>query len=427
MEQGTIASWEVKVGDAIKNGTVLAQVQTDKAVVAFESMEEGFVAKILIPAGVEDVKVNSPALIVVQEEADVAAFAKWTPGGAAPAAAAAPVAAGVPSAATPAAAAPTPASAPTVTSGRVFATPLAKKVAAEQGVALAQVKGSGENHRILSADVREHKASAPAAVAVAVAVPTTVAAASQSVPAEAKKPAAAPAGVPGQYVDEPVSTMRKVIAQRLTQSKQTIPHYYLTSKINVDSLMKTRSTFNKMLPENEKLSINDFIIKASALALKAHPDVNSAWMDTYIRRYNYVDVSVAVATPNGLITPIIQDADIKGLKAVAADARGLYAKARAGTLKPEEFQGGTFTISNLGSFGISEFSAIINPPQAVILAVGGVEDVVVATGDEAKPFKSTKVLTVTASCDHRVVDGAVGAQFLKTLKDLIENPMKMLL
>jgi pyruvate dehydrogenase E2 component (dihydrolipoamide acetyltransferase) len=231
----------------------------------------------------------------------------------------------------------------------------------------------------------------------------------------------------GHYVDEPLSNMRKVIAARLTQSKQEVPHYYLTSTINVDNLMAVRKTFNSQLGDEDKLSINDFLIKACASALKAHPDVNAAWMDTFIRRYNYVDISVAVATPNGLITPIVQDADIKGLKAISGDAKVLYAKARAGTLQPSEFQGGTFTISNLGSFGISEFSAIINPPQAVILAVGGVEDVVVATGDEAAPFKSTKVLTVTASLDHRVVDGAVGSQFLKTLKDYIEDPMKMLL
>jgi pyruvate dehydrogenase E2 component (dihydrolipoamide acetyltransferase) len=255
-------------------------------------------------------------------------------------------------------------------------------------------------------------------------------AATASAPATAVEAPASAAAAPApssDHVDTPLSNMRKVIAARLTQSKQEVPHYYLTSKITVDTLMDVRKKFNGLLPDGEKLSINDFIIKACATALRQHPDVNSAWMDTFIRQYNYVDISIAVATPNGLITPILADADIKGLASIGREAQGLYAKAKEGKLQPHEFQGGTFTISNLGSFGISEFSAIVNPPQAVILAVGGIEDKVVPTGNDEAPFKATKVLTVTASLDHRVVDGAVGAQFLKTLKDLLEDPMKMLL
>jgi len=439
MEQGIIASWEVKVGDHVKPGTILAQVETDKAVVAFESVEEGYVARILVPAASGDTKVGLPVLVICEEQADVGGFASFG-SAAATAAPANPAPTKAASTAAPAASStsePSTAASPVINTGRVVASPLARKVAEEKGINLSQVPGTGPNHRVLAADVKEFvPAKATQAAPAQVATPTITveapkaAAAPKAVSVDTPTPSAPATAAPvasGEHVDTPLSNMRKVIANRLTQSKQQVPHYQLTTRITVDNLMKVRATFNKDLPDNEKLSLNDFVIKACAVALKAHPDVNSAWMDKFIRRYNYVDISVAVATPSGLITPIITDADIKGLRAIASDGRGLYAKARAGTLQPHEFQGGTFTISNLGSFGISEFTAIINPPQAVILAVGGIDDKVVATGDEKAPFKSTKVLTVTASLDHRVVDGAVGAAFLATLKSLLENPMKMLL
>ena len=422
MEQGVIVSWEIQEGEEVTPNSILAQVEPDKAVVAFESVEEGYMAKILVPAGAGDTVVGVPVCVICEEEEDIAAFANFTleaqpeatPEPAAPAATPTPA----PAASAPSTPAPAQA-APSNSGDRVFATPAARKAATAQGYNINEISGTGPSGRVVSADVAEFTPQA-----AQVSTPAPAAAAAVAAPA-----AAAPveASATGEHEDLPLSNMRKVIAQRLTQSKQEVPHYYLTSKITLDNLMKVRTKFNQDLPEGEKLSINDFIIKASAVALRKHPEVNSAWMDTFIRQYNYVDISVAVATPNGLITPIIQDADIKGLSGIGSTARGLYAKAREGTLQPSEFQGGTFTVSNLGAFGISEFSAIINPPQAVILAVGGLEDKVVPTGDAEAPFKNTKVLTVTASLDHRVVDGAQGAQFLKTLKTLLEDPMKMLL
>jgi len=240
----------------------------------------------------------------------------------------------------------------------------------------------------------------------------------------------APPSPAGWYTDIPHTNVRKVIAQRLLQSKQTIPHYYLSVDCSIDEVMKVRAQLNAKLDEKEKLSVNDFIVKASALALRKVPAVNSSWMDTAIRQYNYVDISVAVATPTGLITPIVKDADLKGLLQISSDVKRLAAKAKENKLAPEEFQGGTFTISNLGMFGVKTFSAIINPPQACILAIGAAETRVVPNeGKDAaeKPFKTAKVMSVTMSCDHRVVDGAVGAQWLQAFKNLLENPLNMLL
>jgi len=424
MEQGTIAGWDVNVGDEVAVGDPLAQVETDKATVAFDSTEEGFIAKILVPAGSVDVPVNTPVAILVEEEEAVAAFANYTTEGAA-AAAAAPAdtgAAPVTSAATPSSSAAPASAAPVRTQGeRVFASPLARKLAGEKNIDIAAVPPTGPNSRVVAADVQEFSPAAAQTVATPVAAEPVVAAAT---------PAAAPvaevtAAPGGAYEDVPVSQMRKVIAQRLTQSKQTIPHFYLTSDINVDNLMKLRTELNNT--SDVRFSVNDFLIKACALALKKHPECNSSWQETSIRVPSYVDICVAVATPKGLLTPIIPDTDLKGMEAIATEGKDLYARARDGKLQPHEMIGGTFTISNLGGMGIKEFSAIVNPPQACILAVGGIDTRVVPTGDAEQPFGTSKFLTVTLSCDHRVVDGAVGAQYLATLKDILQNPIKMLL
>jgi pyruvate dehydrogenase E2 component (dihydrolipoamide acetyltransferase) len=280
-------------------------------------------------------------------------------------------------------------------------------------VDLSQVTGTGPNHRIVKADVEEFAVAQPQARAE-----------------QAKSPASAPAG---DYVDLPHSNMRKVIAQRLMQSKQTVPHYYLTVEVGMDRLLQLRSELNTKAPEGSaKVSVNDFVVKASALACRAIPQVNSSWTDTAIRTYNYVDVSVAVATPSGLITPIVKDADLKGLGAIARDVKRLAEKAKANTLQPAEFIGGTFTISNLGMMGVKSFTAIINPPQACILAVGSTEQRVVPNpkfkGEEGgEKYSTASVMSVTLSCDHRVVDGAVGAQWLKAFKGYLEDPITMML
>jgi pyruvate dehydrogenase E2 component (dihydrolipoamide acetyltransferase) len=420
MEQGTIASWELNEGDEVSPGDALAQVETDKATVAFESVEAGFLAKILVPGGTADVPVNSPVAVVCEEAEDVAAFTNFVLG-AAPASEASVPAATASSSSAPVAT-PTPAAVAS-SGGRVFASPFARKLAAEQGLDIRLVPGTGPEGRILAADVKEYKPSvsvsapAPAPVVEAKATPVAVA-----------RPTPQPqvsAAAPGDHTDIPLTQMRKVIAQRLTQSKQTTPHFYVTTDINVDKLMKLRAELNT--DSDVRFSVNDFLIKASALALKAHPECNSSWMETFIRQNNFVDISVAVATPKGLLTPIIKDTDLKGMSAIANEGRDLYARARDGKLQPDEIIGGTFTISNLGGRGVKEFSAIVNPPQACILAVGGIDHRVVPSGDAEQPFTTAKMLTVTLSCDHRVVDGAVGAQFLQTLKALLETPMKMLL
>jgi len=430
MTQGNILEWKVKEGDHIKAGSVLADVETDKATVPFESVEEGYIAKILVPAGSNDIPVNKLVAILVENPEDVAAFKDYQ-GGDAPAPPAKPKEAKqqpspqaqqtpteAPAATHSAPSAAAAPSAPVSSSAgeRVAASPLAKMLASEKGVDLRQVSGTGPNNRIIAADVREFQGrpTAPAATPVTV-MPTTP---------------AAPPSPAGWYTDIPHTNIRKVIAQRLLQSKQTIPHYYLSVDCNIDEIMKIRAQLNAKLDEKEKLSVNDFIVKASALALRKVPAANSSWMDTAIRQYNYVDISVAVATPTGLITPIVKDADLKGLLQISSDVKRLAAKAKENKLTPEEFQGGTFTISNLGMFGVKTFSAIINPPQSCILAIGAAETRVVPNeGKNAAetPFKTAKVMSVTMSCDHRVVDGAVGAQWLQAFKNLLENPLNMLL
>ncbi|XP_033182235.1 LOW QUALITY PROTEIN: dihydrolipoyllysine-residue acetyltransferase component of pyruvate dehydrogenase complex, mitochondrial [Anabas testudineus] len=429
MTMGTVQRWEKKVGEKLSEGDLLAEIETDKATIGFEVQEEGYLAKILVSEGTRDVPLGMPLCIIVEKESDIAAFKDYVATGVAevstpsPAPVAAPIAAPAAAALSPAPAAPT-AAAPR--KGRVFVSPLAKKLAAEKGIDLALVSGSGPEGRITRKDI-ENFVPPKAAPAVA-AAPTPAA-----VPAAPARAAGswAPAGT---FTDIPISNIRKVIAQRLMQSKQTIPHYYLSVDVNMDQVLELRKELNAVSfclyidvqRTNIKLSVNDFIIKASALSCLKVPECNSSWMDTVIRQNHVVDVSVAVSTASGLITPIVFNAHTKGLAAISSDVSALAAKAREGKLQPHEFQGGTFTISNLGMFGIKNFSAIINPPQACILAVGGSEKRLLPADNE-KGFDVASMMSVTLSCDHRVVDGAVGAQWLAEFRKFLEKPITMLL
>ncbi|XP_037126433.1 dihydrolipoyllysine-residue acetyltransferase component of pyruvate dehydrogenase complex, mitochondrial isoform X3 [Syngnathus acus] len=420
MTMGTVQRWEKKVGEKLSEGDLLAEIETDKATIGFEVQEEGYLAKIMVSEGTRDVPLGTPLCIIVEKESDIAAFKDYVETGIAeistppPAPAAAPVAA-------PPTQAPAPAAAPSLTpeasaprQGRVFASPLAKKLAAEKGFDLAQIAGSGPDGRITRKDIDNF---VPAKVAPAVPAPTPAAPA----------PAGVPAAPAGTFTDIPISNVRKVIAQRLMQSKQTIPHYYLSVDVNMDQVLELRKELNEEVKARSiKLSVNDFIIKASALACLKVPECNSSWMDTVIRHNHVVDVSVAVSTANGLITPIVFNAHTKGLAAISGDVSALAAKARDGKLQPHEFQGGTFTISNLGMFGVKNFSAIINPPQSCILAVGGSEKRLLPADNE-RGFDVASMMSVTLSCDHRVVDGAVGAQWLAEFRKFLEKPVTMLL
>ncbi|KAL6071544.1 hypothetical protein STEG23_024515, partial [Scotinomys teguina] len=414
MTMGTVQRWEKKVGEKLSEGDLLAEIETDKATIGFEVQEEGYLAKILVPEGTRDVPLGSPLCIIVEKQEDIAAFADYRPTEVtslkpqAPPPVPPPVAAVPP---TPQPLAPTPSALPAGPKGRIFVSPLAKKLAAEKGIDLTQVKGTGPEGRIIKKDIDSFVPSKAApAPAAAMVLPG---------------PRAAPTPT-GVFTDIPISNIRRVIAQRLMQSKQTIPHYYLSIDVNMGEVLLVRKELNKMLEGKGKISVNDFIIKASALACLKVPEANSSWMDTVIRQNHVVDVSVAVSTPAGLITPIVFNAHIKGLETIASDVVSLASKAREGKLQPHEFQGGTFTISNLGMFGIKNFSAIINPPQACILAIGASEDKLVPADNE-KGFDVASVMSVTLSCDHRVVDGAVGAQWLAEFKKYLEKPITMLL
>lgn len=311
----------------------------------------------------------------------------------------------------------------------MFISPLARRLAAEGGVDVAALagRGTGPRGRVVADDVREFIASgAPKTVAASAAADAGVGA---SAAAAAASPVSFDSRATQGFTDVPHTNMRRVIASRLTEAKQTVPHYYLTTDVTIDNLLALRSRLNAALPDGERLSVNDFVLKASALAMRAVPEVNSSWMDTAIRQYDYVDISVAVAVESGLVTPIVRDADKLGLSGISASVRQLVAKARDRKLMPEDYQGGTFSVSNLGMFGVKSFSAIINPPQAAILAVGAASKRVVPNDDPDSDavYKHATVMSCTASCDHRVVDGAVGAQWLGAFKGFMENPETMLL
>lgn len=425
MTMGTVQRWEKKVGEKLSEGDLLAEIETDKATIGFEVQEEGYLAKIMIAEGTRDVPLGTPLCIIVEKESDISTFADYVETGvaASPPPAPTPVAAPAPA---PAPAAPTaaPATAPAAPrKGRVFASPLAKKLAAEKGIDIAQVTGTGPDGRVTRKDIDSFVPLKPTPAPAAAPAPAAPTAPTPSPPA-----APAFAAIPtGTFTDIPISNIRRVIAQRLMQSKQTIPHYYLSIDVNMDQVLELRKELNaEVKADNIKLSVNDFIIKASSLACLKVPEANSSWMDTVIRQNHVVDVSVAVSTPMGLITPIVFNAHIKGLATISKDVAILAAKAREGKLQPHEFQGGTFTISNLGMYGIKHFSAIINPPQACILAVGGSEKRLLPADNE-KGFDVASMMSVTLSCDHRVVDGAVGAQWLAEFRKFLEKPFTMLL
>ena len=425
MEEGTLAKWLVKEGDKVKSGQVMAEIETDKATMEFEAVDEGVIGKILVAEGTSGVKVNTPIAVLVEEGESLSA---------APAKASAPP---VVAASTPIAAA-APAGSPVVTtppapktSGiRVFASPLARRIAAEKGLDLTKVHGSGPHGRIVRSDV---EGASPIAVAAAPAL----SAAPAGAPATSLAPAKtlAPTGMGAEQVmkmyadraftEVPLDGMRRVIAARLTEAKQTIPHFYLRREVRLDALMAFREQLNKGLEaRGVKLSVNDFIIKACALALQAVPDANAVWAGDRILKLQPSDVAVAVAVDGGLFTPVLKDAEKKTLSVLSAEMKDLATRAKTKKLAPHEYQGGSFAISNLGMMGVENFDAVINPPHGAILAVGaGLKKPVVMKDGS---LGVATVMSMTLSVDHRVIDGALGAEFLKVVVELLENPLAML-
>ena len=418
MEEGTLAKWLVKEGDTVSSGDLLAEIETDKATMEFEAVDEGIVGKLLIAEGTEGVKVNT-AIAVLLEEGESASDI-----GAAPAKAAeAPKAADAgkeeaPKAAADAPAAPAPA-APKKDGARIFASPLARRIAADKGLDLTQITGSGPKGRIVKADVLEAKPSAAPTAQAAAAAPAA------AMPSSPSADMVARAYEGRTYEEISLNGMRKTIAARLTEAKQTVPHFYLRRDIKLDALMAFRAQLNKQLEgRGVKLSVNDFIIKATALALQAVPTANAVWAGDRVLQMKASDVAVAVAIEGGLFTPVLQDAEMKSLSALSTEMKDLAARARDRKLAPHEYQGGSFAISNLGMMGIDNFDAIVNPPHAGILAVGaGVKKPVVGADGE---LTVATVMSVTMSVDHRVIDGALGAELLKHIVDNLENPMAML-
>jgi pyruvate dehydrogenase E2 component (dihydrolipoamide acetyltransferase) len=421
MEEGTIARWLVKAGDEVHSGDVLAEIETDKAVMEFEAVDEGKIASIDVPEGQEGVKVGTViATIAGEDEAPAPRTKVEAPKTAEPAEKAAkpaPTKAAEPAAPQPAPKAEgpapaKPASAPAHKGERVIASPLARRVAAQKGIDLHAVKGSGPNGRIVRADVEGAPASAPAAQ------PAAAASASEKPQAAS----AAPGEIPHEVIK--LTAMRKTIARRLTESKQTIPHYYLTIDCRLDALLEARAQMNEALkPRGIKLSVNDLLIKALGAALVAVPDANVRYTEEAMLKFSRVDISMAVAIPGGLITPVIVDVAGKSLSAIARETQDLAGRAREGKLTPEEYQGGTASISNLGMYGIRQFEAVINPPQAMILAVGAGEKRPWVLDDQVK---MATILTATGSFDHRAVDGATGAELMEAFKRSVEAPIGML-
>jgi pyruvate dehydrogenase E2 component (dihydrolipoamide acetyltransferase) len=440
MTEGNLARWLKKEGDEVHSGDVIAEIETDKATMEYEAADEGRLGRIIVPEGAQGIKVNQPIALLLEEGEDPAALDKLAAvagGSSVPAAAAPPAPAAMPiaPAVVAANAEPAPAAAPASSSGngaaRIFASPLARRMAHHAGLDLAALRGSGPQGRIVKADVEAALAqpgaaqAAPATAAPLPAVGTAApvaAAAPVFAPVFAKQQVVALAGNP-PYTEKPHSSMRRVIARRLAESKQTVPHFYLTIDCAIDELLSVRKTLNAK-SDAYRISVNDFAIRAAALALRQVPAANASWSDDAILLWQRVDIAVAVALDDGLITPIVKAADQKGLAQIAAETKDLAARARAGKLKLEEFQGGTFSISNLGMYGVREFAAVINPPQGCILAVGAGEQRPIVQGGQ---LAVATVMTCTLSCDHRVVDGAVGAQFLAAFKKLIEDPLTMLL
>lgn len=394
MEDGTIVSWFVKVGDTVKSSEMIADVETDKATMELENFEKGEVLHLNVAEG-ETVPVETVIAIIGKKGEDFQHLLEEAPAAAAPAVetpAATPAAETPAPVATPAPAASTPST--TSNNGRVFASPLAKKMAEDRGIDLSTVVGSGDNGRVTKKDIENYK-GAPAANTAAVGVES--------------------------YEEVPVSQMRKTIAKRLAESKFTAPHFYLTKEIKMDAALAARKRMNEYA-EN-KISINDLIVKAAAVALKKHPNINSSWLGDKIRRNHHVHIGVAVAIDDGLLVPVVRFADSKSLSQIGSEVRDLAGKAKNKELQPKDWEGNTFTISNLGAFGIDEFTAIVNPPDACILAIGSSKETIIVENGEMRPGH---VMKVTLSCDHRAVDGVTGANFLKTFAELLEEPVRLL-
>ena len=439
MEKGNLAKWLKKEGDKVKSGDVIAEIETDKATMEVEAVDEGTIVKILVPEGTQDVAVNDVIAVLAGEGEDVksagaaasappkAAAEKAAEAPAAKPAAAAPPQAAAPAAKAPAAAAPAPqAAAPAAQANghaRIFSSPLARRLAKDAGIELARVTGSGPHGRVIARDVEQAKSG-------------------KGLKAPAAAPSAAPGIAPsmsdqqiralfedGSYEVIPHDGMRRTIAQRLTASVQTVPHFYLTMDCDIGKLLEAREEINAAAPKDKekkplyKLSVNDFVIKAMAIALQRIPNCNVSWTEAGMLKHKHSDIGVAVAMPGGLITPIIRKAETKSLSTISAEMKDFAARARARKLKPEEYQGGTTAISNLGMYGIKDFTAVINPPHATILAVGTSEERAVVRGGK---IEAAHIMSVTLSCDHRAVDGALGAELIGAFKMLIENPVMMM-
>jgi pyruvate dehydrogenase E2 component (dihydrolipoamide acetyltransferase) len=418
MTEGNLAKWLKKEGDEIHSGDVLAEIETDKATMEVEAVDDGKIGKILVPEGAQGIKVNAPIALLLGEGEDPSALQNFSKDLPQPAPAAPPPPAEGVQSAPAAAALPARGSG----NGRILASPLARRMAQQAGLDLGAIRGSGPQGRIVKSDIEAtlslgHAAPAPPSARSATApepVPATLFLSKERVVALAGNP---------PYSERPLNAMRRVIARRLTESKQTVPHFYLTIDCEIDELLKIRAELNAK-SEAYRISVNDFVIRAAALGLRQVPAANASWSDDALLLWDTVDIAVAVALDDGLITPIVKAADRKGLAGIASETKDLVARARAGRLKLEEFQGGTFSISNLGMYGVREFAAVINPPHGGILAVGaGEQRPVVKNG----ALEVATLMSCTLSCDHRAVDGAVGAQFLAAFKKLVEDPLTMLL
>lgn len=419
MEEGTLAKWHVKEGDSVSSGDVIAEIETDKATMEVESIDEGVVGKILVAEGAENVKVNA-VIAILLEEGENAKDISETPA-AAPKANVAPVAvAEVPATPAPEKAAPVPApaaktpAAPRASGERVFSSPLARRLAKDANIDISQIAGSGPRGRVVKADVERAKAGGNVA----------------PIGAGANATSSAPiVGDDSEYTVVPADSMRKIVAERLTQARQEVPQFYLTADVKIDVLMKARADINATAKKDEngkpefKLSINDFVMKAWAIALQQVPEANATWAGDAIHLHKHSDVAVAVAVPGGLFTPVVRKAELKSLKQISADVKDLAGRARSKKLKPHEYQGGSSAVSNLGMFGVKHFTSIINPPHGTIISIGvGEERVYPDNGD----IKIGTFMTISVSCDHRSVDGALGAQLMAAFKALMEQPVMML-
>jgi pyruvate dehydrogenase E2 component (dihydrolipoamide acetyltransferase) len=419
MLAGDLVSWSLNIGDEVIPGNPVAELETDKASIAFEAQDDGYIAALLHEEGTQDIAVGTPIAVVVTDKDDVAAFANFTLADATGDSVTTSIA---PTAATeeqPRAPAAPPAPAPTTSvpsssdGARIFASPLARKIAREAGITVNGVSGTGPNGRIVRADVEAFieagGAVAGAEIAVAAASPEGALAAAS-------------------FTDANVSNIRKVIAAKLTESKTTVPHYYLTIDIDLEQAQELRSKFNTTLADRgKKLSINDFVMKASAMAMKHVPEANSSWHGDFIREYHDVNINVAISVENGLVSPVVRSVNNLGLSDISSSVQDLASKASENKLGLDDLETGTFTVSNLGMFGVSEFAAIITPPQAAILAVGTASERVIPDEDSEIGYRFAEQMTVTLSCDHRVIDGAVGAQWLQAFKGYMEDPQTMLL